>query len=752
MLSLTAALALGSLLGAFGAAPAQAATPPVVQRDGTNGVTADVLPTAQINASGWVADQAIKGDTVFAGGKFTSARPAGAAEGTSESARGNLLAYSLSTGVLNTGFKPVLNGEAKVLALSPDQTRLYVGGSFTTVNGASRARHRGVRHLDGPDRRRLQGDGQRRRVRHLRHQQHGLRRRVLLLGERQQPPGLRRLLREHRLRPERLDAVHRPVHVLGPGGARRARRPGGRRRLVREGRQPEVGLDHGRRERFRLARPQRPGRSGPGRSTRSSSRAGPARPCCRCTPTGRNVYGSGYRYGTTTANYEGVWAAKPTDGTVTWLADCHGDTYDTTVLSGVVYVATHQHDCSNIGGFPEQTPTRIERRGTAFTTTAKGTVQPNSLLPGTFSSFPNQPAPALINWFPDFKNPTCTTVGCSLYESQPTNTIESSGNYVVVGGQFPTVNGVAQQGLVRFAKPAVAPKKDAPRTYNGTGPTVRAVASNVMRVTAAPGDRDNLVLSRIELWRTDKSSPVWSADNRTAPWWRTSVAYTDRDVTAGKTYSLLPQDDRPRRQHHHHRPGVREDAGLRHRVRHDLLAAGPGRRCVELLADGRRRRLDAGDRLRGPGGPHPPARRQPGRVRRRRPGHRGDDERVRPTPRPHQGQANRAPQTFTAEAWFRTTAAGGQVIGFGNRAVGKSEIHDRQVYVTATGELAFYVSLGRLEDDHQPEEVQRRQVAPGDGVPLVGLRHGALRRRGEGRLQRGRHVGAELRRLLADRR
>ena len=138
-LSLTLALAAGTMVGALAAAPAEAAAPPVVQRDATNGVTADLLPTTQINASGWVEDQAIKGDTVFAGGKFSSARPAGAAEGTSESARTNLLAYSLSTGVLNTGFKPTLNNAVHVLALSPDNTRLYVGGEFTTVNGSSRS-------------------------------------------------------------------------------------------------------------------------------------------------------------------------------------------------------------------------------------------------------------------------------------------------------------------------------------------------------------------------------------------------------------------------------------------------------------------------------------------------------------------------------------------------------------------------------------------------------------------------------------
>ena len=44
-------------------------------------------------------------------------------------------------------------------------------------------------------------------------------------------------------------------------------------------------------------------------------------------------------------------------------------------------------------------------------------------------------------------------------------TVESSGDYVVMGGQFPTVNGVGQQGLVRFAKAASVPDKSGPRVY-----------------------------------------------------------------------------------------------------------------------------------------------------------------------------------------------------------------------------------------------------------------------------------------------
>src|SRR5690606_19035005 len=63
-------------------------------------VTADVLPTVQINGIVW--DQEVVGNVVYAAGAFTQARPAGAAAGTNETPRSNLLAYNLTTGQLIT--------------------------------------------------------------------------------------------------------------------------------------------------------------------------------------------------------------------------------------------------------------------------------------------------------------------------------------------------------------------------------------------------------------------------------------------------------------------------------------------------------------------------------------------------------------------------------------------------------------------------------------------------------------------------
>lgn len=70
----TTVLALAAAMGPL-AAPAQAnpADYRVVDRAETDGVTADALPTTQIDGVAYT--QAIAGTTVFVGGDFANARP-----------------------------------------------------------------------------------------------------------------------------------------------------------------------------------------------------------------------------------------------------------------------------------------------------------------------------------------------------------------------------------------------------------------------------------------------------------------------------------------------------------------------------------------------------------------------------------------------------------------------------------------------------------------------------------------------------
>lgn len=47
------------------------------------------------------------------------------------------------------------------------------------------------------------------------------------------------------------------------------------------------------------------------------------------------------------------------------------------------------------------------------------------------------------------------------------------------------------------------------------------------------------------------------------------------------------------------------------------------------------------------------------------------------------------PTVFSEEVWFKTSTAGGQLIGFGNNPNGLSDYHDRKIYLNTNGQLVF---------------------------------------------------------------
>ena len=119
------------------AEPAAADTSPTPNTVPTT-VSTDPLPTTQINGVAW--SQIVVGNTVYVGGDFSQAQPAGAAAGVNTVARTDILAYDLSSGVLVNSFAPTLNGQVRGLAASPDGSRIYAVGTFTTANGAGHQR------------------------------------------------------------------------------------------------------------------------------------------------------------------------------------------------------------------------------------------------------------------------------------------------------------------------------------------------------------------------------------------------------------------------------------------------------------------------------------------------------------------------------------------------------------------------------------------------------------------------------------
>jgi hypothetical protein len=87
--------------------------------------TASVLPFAPVFDK-QVNTLLVSDSTLYAGGKFTKV-------GTT--IRNRLAAFDLGTGELSGVWRPNANGDVGTLALGADGTDVYVGGSFTTLNG-----------------------------------------------------------------------------------------------------------------------------------------------------------------------------------------------------------------------------------------------------------------------------------------------------------------------------------------------------------------------------------------------------------------------------------------------------------------------------------------------------------------------------------------------------------------------------------------------------------------------------------------
>ena len=113
--------------------------------------------------------------------------PGGRGPGHQQTPAHNLLAYDIRTGELVTASRPSSTARCSSVAASPDGTRLYVGGDFTTVNGVARNRVAAFNTATGALVDRLQPAGVTSPgPRGRRDRRHGLRRRRLQ-GHRQRP-------------------------------------------------------------------------------------------------------------------------------------------------------------------------------------------------------------------------------------------------------------------------------------------------------------------------------------------------------------------------------------------------------------------------------------------------------------------------------------------------------------------------------------------------------------------------------------
>ena len=486
-------------------------------------VTADALPTVQIDGVVWA--QVIIGNVVYAGGEFTSARPQGSERGINETPRRNLLAYDITTGELIARFVPGdFNGAVRALAVSPDKKTLYVGGRFTKVGDSDRLRFAALNVSTG---------------------------------------SLKSLSPSFNGRINALAVDSKTVYAAGAfssvNGRVRARiaavkATNGELKSWNSKANAEVHsllLTSGSKLLIvggMFTKLNSTGASGSGAVSPTTGKTktwkvnkiikngASSSSILSLATDGATVYAAAYAYGT--GNFEGVYAASSKDGALRWLQDCHGDVYGVAPIGDVVYSVGHAHYCSNIGGFPDTLPRSAWYHALAVSKAASGTVAKNGQTSSkTYTNFEGKPAPALLNWFPNLAEGIFTGM------SQAAWSVVGNSAYISLGGEFPKVNGVAQEGLVRMAISRIAPGKTGPEGKAGSEGYNNSLALAVNtqtdgRVALEWGqlwDRDDLALT----YQLTRNGIVIDTRKTSVPFWKRSpMKYIDETASSDPSSML----------------------------------------------------------------------------------------------------------------------------------------------------------------------------------------------------------------------
>ncbi|MGH1525255.1 PKD domain-containing protein [Leifsonia sp. L25] len=633
-----------------------------------------MLPTTQMDGVAWA--QTVVGNTVYVAGKFNNARPAGSAAGTNNTPRSNLLAYDITTGNLISSFNVPLNAQALAITASPDGSRVYVGGDFTTAGGGNYYRIVAISTATG------------------------------------QVISSFRPIMESEVRA--LAATNTAVYAGGTFSTVNGTATGYIAKInaadgslnTTWGASADYVVDalavspdgtkvyaggrfqhvNGGNNAYGLA--MFDGTSGAFTTFGANSvvrDAGTQAGITSLYATTDRVYGSGYVFGSG-GNLEGSFSADPSTGNLIWMEDCHGDTYSVFPMNNALYVAGHPHYCGNVGGFPQTNPWTYHHT-IAFSKAQTGTLTNNG--DGAYANFTGQPSPTLLNWFPQYVTGSFTGQGQAAWS------VSGNGNYLAVGGEFPYVNGVAQYGLVRYAMDSVVKSKLGPNVNTSLVPNAVSFTAGQARVSwTATYDQDNVNLAYKVVRDGNTANPVYQTTQISNFWTRPSMGFVDTGLTPGSTHSYRVYVTDP-------------DGNQISRLGNTVTIASTnsgGAYATSVTSAGASSywpldeasgsvgydhagfsdlQLQAGV-TRGAAGPVSGSTAST---------FSGDSTGFGVTPSSVAG-----PNTFSVSAWFNTTStSGGKIIGFGNSNTGTSSSYDRHVYMDNSGRIFFGVYPGSVQ-------------------------------------------------------
>ncbi|MFF0142940.1 LamG-like jellyroll fold domain-containing protein [Streptomyces sp. NPDC005227] len=353
--------------------------------------------------------------------------------------------------------------------------------------------------------------------------------------------------------------------------------------------------------------------------------------------------------------FDGRIGLDPATFAQRWRDTCYGATQSVLPYRSVLYSASHAHDCSEVGEFPDGARHHFLAQSTGGT--------------------------SHYGWFPQ----TNDGLGEQIGPRALTVATSGSTDYLWSGGEFTTVNDAPAQGLTRFASTG---DKGAPSTPVATVESVKP-AEIAVHVRSAFDADDSRLTYRI--YRDGGTTPVATLTGDSTFWSRPQLTWTDKGVTAGASHS--------------YRVTATDAAGNTSALSASVSASGAAKAdayASAVLGDGAQlywRYTDAYPGLAADTSPAdsngvhvggPALRQSPGAV----PGStalglNGTSQWV------YSDHRFAQPTAYSMETWFKTsTTTGGLLTGFGDNTAKASTAYDKQVWMNNAGRVVFGVNSG----------------------------------------------------------
>jgi len=627
------------------AAPARQGAPTSGSGPGQN-LSAVVSPSWQTNDIVWAI--AVVNGVVYVGGQFTSVRPPGDPLGTGEVARTYLAAFNATTGDLITSFDPVLDGKVTALAVSPDGSTLYAGGSFTHVNGTHHgyavALSTSTGAVNGSWKPDVGGP-----VLSIAPSPDGSE--IYLGGDFQKLGGVTR---------NRVGAVTAATGALEPW----APAVNGSVTSVAVAPDDTRVLIGGYFTTFNGVTQQAVGSTNPvdGSSEPWALPSNFVPNFSGCVSAVKDIVISGSTAyiaaeGTGGGCFDGDFAVSVGDGRLNWQNDCLGATQSLAVINGWLYKGSHAHDCAfSPGGFPQ------------VTNPAGGNVLHRLLTQSLTDG-------SLGHWTPN-------TDGNNLGP----RVMATDGTRLFLGGDFSTVNGKGQQGFAVFS-----PGPDITVPGRPGQPTVTSTSAGVDSVSfEGSSDRDDGTLT-YNIFRDGGKTPIAAVKARSWPWALPVVHYRDAGLAPGSTHSYrVSASDGPNTSPVSLASAAVKVSATNPSLSYEARVLGAHPSFLWTLAESSgTKAADATGH--GFNGIYEPGTTKglPGPITGSKQTATGFDGK---TGLVTAAKAVTGPQVFSIEAWFKTsTNTGGKLIGLGNSQTGMSSKYDRQIYMMNDGQVSFGV-------------------------------------------------------------